>query len=333
MSHTKDRSKKINLETVQKPVVSVITPAYNAALYIGETVASVQAQSFLDWEMIIADDGSTDQTVKIVREFAEHDARIRIESFPHAGLPATSRNRALSLSRGRFIAFLDADDLWKPNKLNLQLLSLGDNKSKWGFANAHRFGNGGFNSGRLMFPEGWRPAYPFMSKLLTGNGIPCLTVIADRELLENISKTGDISQAFDESPDLKAIEDWDLALRLSQLSEPDYIPEPLAWYRVHVDGISRSFEKNYERAIAILRKYRQMGVSENLLLQAKNFHVSKLSINRMFYSSKAWRKNLFVSCLSSRLNPRNVYLASLALMPKFVARKMYSWGLSLIYRI
>jgi teichuronic acid biosynthesis glycosyltransferase TuaG len=333
MLHTKDRSQRINLETVQKPVVSVITPAYNAGLYIGEAIASVQAQSFVDWEMIIADDGSTDQTVKIVREFADHDPRIRIESFAHAGLPATSRNRALSLSRGRFVAFLDADDLWKPNKLNLQLSSLEHNQCKWGFANAHRFGNAGPNSNRLMFPESWQPVYPFMPKLLTGNGIPCLTVIVDRELLENVTKTGDISQAFDESPSLKVGEDWDLALRLSQLSEPDYIPEPLAWYRVHVDGISRSFERNYECAIALLRKYRQIGVSKELLLQAKNFHISKLSINRMLYSSKAWRKNLFVSCLSSRLNPRGVYLASLALMPKFVAQRMYFWGLSLIYRI
>lgn len=123
------------------PTVSIITAAYNAGLTIAETIRSVQAQTHTDWEMLIADDGSTDETPSIVRGFASRDSRITLIQLPRSTKPGQSertffgllpkprtrssqahaRNAALQAARARFVAFVDADDIWLPAKLERQL--------------------------------------------------------------------------------------------------------------------------------------------------------------------------------------------------------------------
>ena len=103
------------------PLVSVITPVYNAARWLPETLASVQAQTLIDWEHLLVDDGSTDESVIIAERAAKEDSRVRLLRMPANGGPAAARNFALQNARGRFIAFLDADDLWLPEKLASQV--------------------------------------------------------------------------------------------------------------------------------------------------------------------------------------------------------------------
>jgi len=103
------------------PIVSIITPSFNAAKFIAETIQSVRNQTFENWEMIIVDDASTDNTEEVVKAVSEGDPRIVFERLSNNSGTAVARNRGLELSRGRFIAFLDSDDLWDPNKLELQL--------------------------------------------------------------------------------------------------------------------------------------------------------------------------------------------------------------------
>jgi len=103
------------------PKVSVITPAYNAALFLEETVKSVQAQTLDDWEMIIVDDCSKDDTFQIALSLAANDSRIRVlRNSTNSGV-AVTRNRALDVALGEYIAFLDSDDLWLPRKLEKQV--------------------------------------------------------------------------------------------------------------------------------------------------------------------------------------------------------------------
>ena len=99
------------------PLVSIITPVYNAARWLPETMACVRAQTLTDWEQILVDDGSTDNSVAIIEAAARCDARFRLLRTPHNSGPSAARNLALEAARGRFIAFLDADDLWLPEKL------------------------------------------------------------------------------------------------------------------------------------------------------------------------------------------------------------------------
>jgi glycosyltransferase involved in cell wall biosynthesis len=99
------------------PLVSIITPTYNAARWLPETLATVRAQTLTDWEQILVDDGSTDDSWLILEAAAAEDARFRLLRQPHRAGPSAARNLALAAARGRFIAFLDADDLWLPEKL------------------------------------------------------------------------------------------------------------------------------------------------------------------------------------------------------------------------
>ncbi|MDW8259669.1 MAG: glycosyltransferase family 2 protein, partial [Gammaproteobacteria bacterium] len=99
----------------------MITPAYRAAKFIAETIQSVQAQTYPDFEMLIVDDCSPDETAAVVARFAAEDPRIRLLRQSVNGGPAAARNRALMEARGRWIAFLDSDDLWLPEKLCRQL--------------------------------------------------------------------------------------------------------------------------------------------------------------------------------------------------------------------
>ncbi|HOE95301.1 MAG TPA: glycosyltransferase family 2 protein [Candidatus Sumerlaeota bacterium] len=109
------------MRRVRKPLVSVITPAYNAAQFIAETIASVRTQSHDHWEMLITDDGSSDATVEIVERIAVEDPRVKLLRLArHTGLAAKARNHSMQMASGDYLAFLDADDVWEPRKLEQQ---------------------------------------------------------------------------------------------------------------------------------------------------------------------------------------------------------------------
>jgi teichuronic acid biosynthesis glycosyltransferase TuaG len=108
------------LPDLSNPAVSIITPAYNAAQYLVETVDAALAQSFQDFELLLVDDGSTDETPALARALAERDRRIQVRTSPNQG-PAAARNTAMAMARGRFFAMLDSDDIWAPDYLARQL--------------------------------------------------------------------------------------------------------------------------------------------------------------------------------------------------------------------
>ena len=101
--------------------VSVITPMYNCEKFISETIESVLNQTYTNWEMIIIDDCSTDKSNQIVKQYIERDKRIRLIALNENSGAAVARNKGIEVSSGRFIAFLDGDDLWEPNKLEKQI--------------------------------------------------------------------------------------------------------------------------------------------------------------------------------------------------------------------
>jgi glycosyltransferase involved in cell wall biosynthesis len=108
---------------LQNPLVSIITPTYNHEKYIGECIESVKNQTFSDWEMIIISDGSTDKTLEVAKEYTEGDLRIHVIHQENKGIfrLAETYNKALSLSKGEFVAILEGDDYWEPQKLEIQV--------------------------------------------------------------------------------------------------------------------------------------------------------------------------------------------------------------------
>src|SRR5690625_3661748 len=104
-----------------KPLVSVITPAYNAERFIAEAIESVRKQTYTNWEMIIVNDCSTDRTVQIVESYQKKDKRIKLYHLQKNSGSGVARNKAMDEANGRFLAFLDSDDLWLPEKLERQI--------------------------------------------------------------------------------------------------------------------------------------------------------------------------------------------------------------------
>jgi teichuronic acid biosynthesis glycosyltransferase TuaG len=128
----------------KNPLISIITPCYNSEQYIRQAIESVLAQTYQNWEMIIVDDCSTDRGFQIALEYAEKYSRIRVYRQEQNGGAAIARNKAIMESRGKYVAFLDSDDLWLPEKLEKQLRFMQENKSDFSFTEyEHIIDNGG----------------------------------------------------------------------------------------------------------------------------------------------------------------------------------------------
>ncbi len=160
-------------------LVSVVTPMYNSEKYIRQTIESVQKQTYDNWEMIIVDDCSSDRSVQIAQEFAAHDRRIHVILNKENQGVAVSRNISIANASGRYIAFLDSDDLWRPKKLEMQLKLM---KKK---GSAFCYGACGVidAAGRDIKKNRMVPEQLTYKQLLRGNQIPCLTVIIDRQVV------------------------------------------------------------------------------------------------------------------------------------------------------
>ncbi|GAB4468432.1 MAG: glycosyltransferase family 2 protein [Burkholderiaceae bacterium] len=159
-------------------LVSIVTPAYRAARFIGETIRSVQVQTYREFEMLVVDDCSPDETAAIVQRFAASDPRIRLLRQQTNGGPAAARNRALAEARGRWIAFLDSDDTWLPQKLEKQLAFHRAQQAKISYTEFRRVDADGSHVGRLITVRDWLD----YGRLLCNTGIATSTVIVDRKL-------------------------------------------------------------------------------------------------------------------------------------------------------
>jgi glycosyltransferase involved in cell wall biosynthesis len=209
--------------------VTVVMPAHDAAAFVGEAIESVLAQTFADWELVVVDDGSTDRTHGVVAAY--DDPRIRLIEIEHSGLPAVARNRGLAASESRYVAFLDADDLWRPHKLARQLAVL-DSRPEVGLVHT------GFEQLRDGVLEPYLPPPelsgngPQFERLAVGNYIANSSVLLRRDML---TRHG----FFDEDPRLRGTEDFELWLRLSPHTTFAYVEEPLLVYRIHATNLGR----------------------------------------------------------------------------------------------
>lgn len=161
---------------MKQGLVSIITPMFNAQNYIEKTIRSVQAQTYGKWEMIVVDDYSTDHSVEIVRRFAENDSRIRCLCNENNMGVAATRNRAMEAADGQYLAFLDSDDLWVPDKLERQLALLAAKHCAFVYGGCDVMDEQGNDLQKIRHV----PEHITYQELLWGNVIPCLTVLVDR---------------------------------------------------------------------------------------------------------------------------------------------------------
>ncbi|MBF0459481.1 MAG: glycosyltransferase [Nitrospirae bacterium] len=251
------------------PLVSIIMPTYNYAGFIGESINSVIAQTYRNWELIVIDNYSTDNTEEIVRGFACE--QIRYIKFKNNGVIAASRNVGLREARGEYVAFLDSDDLWLADKLEKQVNYLNTNKNVFMvYAKAAAMENG-----VLTYTKGRAPGRRiglthniFIDLFLSFNYISCLTVMF---------RNGHGFQ-FSEEKALTTVEDFDLWLAIASEHEIGYIDEPLAFYRIHDKNTGARLRKYIRANLTLIKKYRHHVSAPVLMRKYISFYAYILSI-------------------------------------------------------
>jgi glycosyltransferase involved in cell wall biosynthesis len=225
--------------------VSVIIPTYNRADLIAQAIDSVLAQRYPAHEIIVADDGSTDDTAAVVGAYGD---RVRYLALPHRGLPAATRNAAIRSATGDLLAFLDSDDLFLPDKLALQVEALAQQRTA-GLV----YSNGLYFHTTPNAPVGRvldglpAPSGCVFGDLLAGNFLAPPVVLVRREVLAAVG-------LFDEAAELFAVEDFDLWLRLAAHTPFVYVPGDVAAIRRHAGGISRNMARLRRSVLLVLGK-------------------------------------------------------------------------------
>jgi glycosyltransferase involved in cell wall biosynthesis len=242
------------------PTISVIVPAYNVERTILETIKSVQQQTFSDFELIVINDGSTDRTLELLNTVT--DPRLKVFSYTNGGLP-TARNRGISHATGEFIAFLDADDLWTPDKLELQLAALQQHPEA-----------GVAYSWTYFKDEQGVHSYADESNRFEGNVYADLLV---KNFLHNGSNPLIRKQAIESvgefDPTLKSCEDWEFYLRLAAKWPFLLVPKPQILYRQSSGSMSSKVE--------VMEKYL-------LLVIERAFESASLELQFLKPQSLAW---------------------------------------------
>lgn len=212
------------MQIVAKPLVSIITPTYNSERFISETIRSVLNQSYPYWEMLLIDDASSDATCDLVTDFKKTDNRIQLIRFSENKGAGHARNKGIHLAKGRYIAFLDADDVWLPHKLEVQINFMEEKAATVCFSSYNLMDEGG----NLLQKKVCALPVVDYPKMLKSNYIGNLTGIYNAEVLGKIYM-----------PVIRKRQDWGLWLGCIQKSGLAHgISDSLACYRVRNDSIS-----------------------------------------------------------------------------------------------
>ena len=234
-------------ESSRFPKVSIIMNCYNGEEYLREAIDSIYAQTFQDWEIIFWDNASTDKSAEIAKSY--HDGRLRYFRSPDTVSLGEARNYALEQVHGQYIAFLDCDDIWLPEKLNKQIPIL-DKKSYVDFIYSNYF--------KIIMPrvnkkilglKGRQPEGDVFERFLYHYPVNLQTVIFRREVLNKLD------YCFDKK--LSLSEEFDLFMRIFRNSHVSYMSEPLIVTRIHQNMRSIKYAKDfYDECILIAQKFK-----------------------------------------------------------------------------
>ncbi|RJP28761.1 MAG: glycosyltransferase [Candidatus Omnitrophota bacterium] len=270
------------------PKISVIIPTYNRANYISVAIHSVLNQTYHNWEIIVIDDGSNDSTKEVIRPYLDNISYF----YQNNQGEASARNIGINRSKGEFIAFLDSDDLWLPDKLKIQISRLESNDQlSLTYCRAKMIDSHGIFMG-------YKPTTPALSTrdFLYGARLP-MTVLVKRKVFDEVG-------LFDTN--IKVGVDTDLWLRLSMDHKIDYLDEPLAVIRAHNDNISIDKKSMYLGSINTLNKLISNKIVNNFdkrelnNLLAKQYYLLARECNYTYRE----RKSAFSYCFSAlNLNP------------------------------
>lgn len=211
------------MNTKCSPLVTIVTPSYNAEKYLSHTLDSILGQTFKNWELLVVDDCSPDNANKLIESYALKDSRIKLIKLTENSGAAVARNKAIELALGRYIAFLDSDDRWLPEKLEKQLSFMQNNDVAFSYTAYEKLDEKGDPAGTVGVPD--RVGYTDLLKVCS---IGCLTAMYDTKAL---------GKAY--MPLIRKRQDLGLWLRLLKQTPYAYgMNEVLAQYQLRSDSIS-----------------------------------------------------------------------------------------------
>jgi glycosyltransferase involved in cell wall biosynthesis len=285
------------------PLVTVVIPTYNRLALLQQAITSVLVQSYTHWELIVVDDGSTDGTADAVSSIK--DQRIQVLKMQHTGNIARLRNAGVGAGTGEWLAFLDSDDVWIPQRLELQLPALLNEKRRWGYGQSELMDEGlnpiPRKSGNFRPISGW-----IAKEVLTTEASVALgALLVERTLFDEAG-------GFNPDPNLLLREDYELVIRLSLKAEALAIPPVLVRMREHEDRSTNQFEYGHERMafvyehflgshperelakIARLRFAHEIAESASKKIHEGKYLHATMRIGKAFINGDHWRHLLSV---------------------------------------
>ena len=235
---------------MKNDLVSIITANYNCEKFIEETIESVLAQTYKNWEMIIVDDVSTDNSVNTIKKYLKQDNRIKLIQLNKNSGAAVARNKAIEVAKGRYIAFLDSDDLWKPTKLEKQLVFMQKNNYDFTYTDYNLINEDSIKYGKTFKAKKESSYYD----LLKTCSIGCLTVIYDTKNLGKITM-----------PLILRRQDYGLWLKILKKIDKAYcLDESLAVYRTRQNSISSNKLKASQYQWKIYREIEKLNILNSI---------------------------------------------------------------------
>jgi len=325
-NHSPSLEENSENQVLSSPRVSVLLPTFNRASYIGETIASVLVQSYRDFEIVVVDDGSTDQTARIVQSIA--DPRVRYIYQPNRGV-AAALNTAWRAAAGEYLAMIGSDDVWLPHLL-AELESVLDTDSTLDLVYARAQGIDAYGKplpqilgAPPKFPDAW------LASLLYGDCICGIAAIFRRRCIARIG-------GFDES--LVANEDWDLWIRMAEHCRFAYRPLILARFRMHPQSLTGGRSQHYARVVLdrvrlIEHYYARADVPAQALeikkIACRNVH---MDVAIRYLSIGQWRMALsfFFRTIRVAPNPITAAIRVLAVTIFDLYLSKTGWGVRLV---
>jgi teichuronic acid biosynthesis glycosyltransferase TuaG len=233
------------LKHLIKPETTIITPIYNAEKFLVDTLDSILNQSYQNWEAILINDNSTDGSFDIAKRYESLDSRFIVINKSQSGGAAKARNTGIAEANGRFIAFLDSDDIWHPNKLEKQISFMKKNNVDLSFTGYHFISEEGVLGDFVSVPS--ELSY---KTLLRGNIIACLTAVYDTKKLGKVYM-----------PDIRKRQDFALWLKITKSGvNATGINESLAHYRIRTDSLSSTKFNTMMHTWRVYRKVEKLSI-------------------------------------------------------------------------
>jgi glycosyltransferase involved in cell wall biosynthesis len=282
------------------PLVSVIIPVYNAEKYIEETIRSVWSQTLQDLEIIILSDGSKDSSAEIIQHLQKEDSRINFIIKKNTGVSDT-RNTGIRLARGKYLAFLDADDIWNPDNLEKKVNKLIATGRRWVFSDLEYMDE---NSNWLLPPQRELREDDILNRLLLwekGDVLPgpCSNIVAEKTLFD---------EGIQFDVHLASPADRDIGIQLAAKAEPAVVHERLWKYRFHPQSMSSQNLKVADEMIVFIKKLKQSNLFSDKRIKRRSLSNLYYMLAGFYYNHKGYKMRVTKYLLRSFLySPANVW--------------------------